>query len=98
MPKKQYVNIEGGDPAKGEGRQVEFKISATETKPGSAKGQDVFVFGEPDGGNEDPTFVAAGHRGQNFQPKTPFCTKVTLTGSSTPAHIELSIPGGDKWK
>jgi len=97
MAKKIWVNIEGGDPTKSEGRVVQFDINATETKPGSAKGVDVFVFGEPDGGNEDATYMGAAHRGQNFQTDPPYCTKVTLVGTKTPAKVQISIAGGDKW-
>lgn len=98
MPKKVYVNIENGDPAKGEGRAVPLKISATETKPGSSKGQDVFVFLEPDGGNEPNGFVGRKHRGQNFHTDPKFGTKVTLKGKSTEALVQVSTVGGDKWK
>ncbi len=98
MPKKVWVNISGGDPAKGEGRVVLLKINATETKPGSAKGQDVFAFIEPDGGNEPGVFVAAGNRAQNFHTDPPYCTKVTLEGTSTDAKLAVSIAGGDKFK
>ena len=98
MPSKVWVNVEGGDPAKGMGRGVPLKISVTETKPGSAKGQKVYLFIEPDGGNEDATHVSAAHRAQNFHTKTPFCTSVTLTGADTKAMIAVGAIGGDKFK
>ena len=98
MPTKQYVNVEGGDPAKGDGRGVPLEISVTETKPGSATGQTVYVFIEPDGGNEDATHVSAADRASNFHTKTPYCNSTTLLGTKTKKMIAVGSVGGDKFK
>jgi hypothetical protein len=93
--KRQYVNLEGGDPDKGETRIVKIKLEATETQPGASEDQPAYVFIKPDGKNESNKFLPFPHRPLGFEKKPPRPLKRLIKNKKAEIEAMVSLRGGD---